>query len=443
MKTSYLARYDAASEAEKFPMVYKWMWEEPLAFFKELRENRPILVTPGATLITRFDDVTDVLNMPTIFTVQLYLPKMGGGIYLMAHDDDALHTREKTIMQSLLNRDDLPAVRKMIAETGKAILDRANGSIEIVNDYCRMVPATLVQDYFGLTGVDKKELIDWSYWNQYNTFHNQPFDLIPEEKKKAIEAQQARVSKELGMYIAELLVKRTLAIKLEKANFIRSIWSKLRILIRSIMGKKDETLRDDIVTRMMRNDFPEAMDLDFKRLGVNAGGLLIGAVETTSQAVAQVIQYLIQQPEWFAKAQVAAKKEDISEFDGIVWEALRFVPIAPYLFRKSASEFTVGLGTDHATTIPAGTYVLPVTQSTMFDLRAFENPDEFIPGRNWFHHFNFGFGSHECLGKYIGMVMIPEMVRQVVLRDGLSASGKIDYKSGPFPEEYQLDWLIT
>jgi cytochrome P450 len=122
---------------------------------------------------------------------------------------------------------------------------------------------------------------------------------------------------------------------------------------------------------------------------------------------------------------------------------LRFVPIAPYLFRKSASEFTVGLGTDHATTIPAGTYVLPVTQSTMFDLRAFENPDEFIPGRNWFHHFNFGFGSHECLGKYIGMVMIPEMVRQVVLRDGLSASGKIDYKSGPFPEEYQLDWLIT
>lgn len=184
MKKSYLERYDAATEADKFPLVYKWMWEEPLPFFKELRENRPILVTPGATLITRFDDVTDVLNMPTIFTVQLYLPKMGGGIYLMAHDDDALHTREKTIMQSLLNRDDLPAVRKMIADTSKTILDNANGSIEIVNNYCRMVPATLVQDYFGLTGVDKKELIEWSYWNQYNTFHNQPFDLIPEKLLK-------------------------------------------------------------------------------------------------------------------------------------------------------------------------------------------------------------------------------------------------------------------
>src|SRR6185295_17785886 len=112
MSTNYLERYDAAAEADKYALVYRWMWEEPLPFFKELRERRPIFVTPRATLITRFDDVTQVLNMPKIFTVQLYLPKMGDGIYLMAHDDDALHTREKSLMQSLLNREDLPDVRR-------------------------------------------------------------------------------------------------------------------------------------------------------------------------------------------------------------------------------------------------------------------------------------------------------------------------------------------
>lgn len=440
MAKSYLKRYDETAEADKFPLVYKWMWEESLPFFKELRENRPILVTPEVTIVTRFDDVTDVLNMPKIFTVQLYLPKMGNGIYLMAHDDDALHYREKSIMQSLLNRDDLPAVRKMVAEIGKNILDQANGNIEIVYDYCRTVPATLVQDYFGLTGVDRKQLIEWSYWNQYNTFHNQPFDFMPAEKKKHIEDEQARVSRELGMYIAELLIKRTLAVKLEKANLLLMLWYKLRILARSLMGKKDETLRDDIVTRMMRIEFPEAMDLDFKRLGVNAGGLLIGAIETTSQAVAQVIQYLLESKDWLPKAQAAAQKNDPAEFDAIVWEALRFVPIAPYLFRKSAVDYTVGMGTNYATNIPAGTIVLPATQSAMFDPRAYENPDKFDPNRNWYHHFNFGFGSHECLGKYVGMVMIPEMVRQVLLRSNVTANGKIDYKSGPFPEEYRLSW---
>lgn len=47
----------------------------------------------------------------------------------------------------------------------------------------------------------------------------------------------------------------------------------------------------------------------------------------------------------------------------------------------------------------------------------YDNPDEFI---------HFGFGSHECLGRYIGMVMIPEMIRQVLLRTNIAASAPIN-----------------
>ena len=113
--TNYLEQYDAASDANKYPLVRRWVDTEPLPFFKTLLEHRPILVTPMCTLVARFDDVTEVLGMPKIFTAALYLPKMGNGIYLMAHDDDALHTREKSLMQGMLNRDDLPQVRTMVA----------------------------------------------------------------------------------------------------------------------------------------------------------------------------------------------------------------------------------------------------------------------------------------------------------------------------------------
>jgi hypothetical protein len=44
------------------------------------------------------------------------------------------------------------------------------------------------------------------------------------------------------------------------------------------------------------------------------------------------------------------------------------------------------------------------------------------------------------LGKYVGMAMIPEMVRQVMLRDDLAAASAMNYKEGPFPEEYALSW---
>ena len=155
--TSYLAQLDLLAADQRFPLVRRWIDTEPIPFFKELREARPILETPVCTLVTRFDDVIEVLGMPRIFTAALYLPKMSNGLYLMAHDDDALHTREKTLMQALLNRDDLPQVRAMVAEIAKGLLDAAGGRLEAVNDYCRMVPATLVERYFGLTGANKRD----------------------------------------------------------------------------------------------------------------------------------------------------------------------------------------------------------------------------------------------------------------------------------------------
>jgi hypothetical protein len=68
----YLAEYDKAEDADKYPLVQKWMKTEPLPFFKQLREQRPILVTPECTLLALFTDIRDALQMPKIFTVDLY-----------------------------------------------------------------------------------------------------------------------------------------------------------------------------------------------------------------------------------------------------------------------------------------------------------------------------------------------------------------------------------
>ena len=154
MTKNYLAEYDAANESEKYPLVQQWMMTEALPFFKQLRAERPVLVTPECTLLALFTDVRDVLQMPKVFTVDLYKPKMGVTDtdvgYLMAHDDDALHYREKSIMQGMLNRDDIPQVRENIRKSAQKILRDADGNIEIVNNYCRMVPALMVQDYLSL-----------------------------------------------------------------------------------------------------------------------------------------------------------------------------------------------------------------------------------------------------------------------------------------------------
>ena len=436
---NYLAEYDAAPEASKYPLVQKWMKTEPLPFFKQLREQRPILVTPECTLVANFTDVRDALQMPKVFTVNLYKPKMNvtkdDDGYLMAHDDNALHYREKSLMQGMLNRDDIPRVRKLIKERSQDILDNANGHIEIVNEYCRMVPAILVQEYFGLDGIEPKKLLKWSFWNQYNTFHNQPFDLNTKEKYDHIVDTHAQCSKELVAYMAKLMVRKLIVVKV--GDLLTLPWRALKLLFR--MQAKEST--DDIVKRMLRSSTAREVDFNLVRVGTNAGGLLIGAIETTSQAVAQVIQFFIDRPELLKLAKAAAKSDD-AQIDGMVWEALRYVPISPYMFRQMGEDYTLAKGTDWETTIKKGTNVLTLTQSAMFDPYAFENPEEFNPKRNWYHHFNYGFASHECLGKYIGMAMIPEMVRQVLLKDELNPASIMDYKEGPFPESYKLSWKV-
>ena len=432
--SQYLQEYDSAPEARKFALVRQWIDSEPVPFFEELRESRPILVTPMATLVARFADVRDVLSQPKVFTTALYIPKQGNGRYLMSHDDDALHTREKSLMQGLLNRDDLPKVRALVATLCNEILDAASDHrLEAAYGYCRAVPAAIVQSYFGLTGVAREKLVEWSYWAQYDTFHNQPFDLRSEADARRIHAANLKGADELAKYITELIAHRFLVAKLGAPLH----W--LSRLVQNAAGRRD-ALTDDILERMLRTGFPGEVDFNIERLGVNAAGLLIGAVETTARAVAQVVQYLIERPEWFGPATEAARLPDPARFDGYVWEALRYVSPFPYTFRECGAESTIARGTPYETTVAPGTYVLALTQSAMFDAAAFEEPNEFRPTRNWYHYFHFGFGSHECLGRYVGMVMIPEMVRQLFLRGGLQALGPIDYRGGPFPEKYELRW---
>ena len=303
------------------------------------------------------------------------------------------------------------------------------------------MPAAIVQNYFGLDGVDAEDLKRWSFWTQYDTFHNQPFSQNSKEKFDHIVKEHDKASDELGKYIIHLIVRKTLSVKFGEAkNFLFFFWNLLVKGFYWITGRKIDKLTDNIVTRMLRASYPDEMDFDITRIGTNAGGLLIGAIETTSQAVAQAIEMILKDPGLLNKAKEAAQLEDTKAFDDIVWEALRYVPISPFVFRQAAEKYTVAKGRPHETTIDAGAYVLMATQSAMFDPYAYDDPDEFNPNRTFYHNFIFGYGSHECMGKYVGMVMMPEMIRQVVLRTNIKADGGIDYDGKPFPTFFNLSW---
>ncbi len=410
-ETSFLEQLDQTPAEEQFPLVRNWIFNEPLAFFDELRKKRPILVTPECTLVALFDDVMEALRLPEIYTVALYKPKMG--TYWMTMDRNPIHTREKSIMMTMLNRDDVPGYREFIAQQSAEILNEAGGSIDLVQEYCRIIPIRLVQEKFGLDGIEPEKLLEWSYWSQYDAFHNQPFDDV--EDPEDIHNKAKAAGEALGAYVTELIPRR-------------------------IGEIKAGSTRDDIVSRMLRTSFPESIDFPMERLARNVGGLLIGTVETTAQAVAQLVQQLLRREDLLPDIREVAMTDDPTVFDGYVWEALRFDPISPYMFRKCEGSHVLARGTERECTISDGETLLLLSQSAMFDPRAFTKPDDFNPRRTLENSLHFGVGKHACLGRYIGEAMIPEMARQLLRCPNARAEVAIAFNGTPFPARYPVRW---
>ncbi len=369
---TYLERFDAAPEADRFGLVRTWLDHEALPFVNELREKRPILETPVCTLVADFNDVIEVLRVHQVFTVKPYEPKMTP--YLMSVDDTPMHFRDKSAMSAFLDRADIPRIRALVAKETKAALDAAGGTIDVVSGLTRHVPIRVVESYFGLIGAPPGKLAEWSFWNQYDAFHNHPWDIVPD--RKVVNDNVTRCKQEIVRYLAMLVAGR-------QAKILAML-----------------PTPDDVVTRVMRTHIETPGQYGIQWKALNLGGLLIGTVETSSQATSQALAQLMNRPKALASAQASAQSDDPTEFDGYVWEALRFDPISPYLFREAASPYVLGAGRPWQKQIAAGTAVLPLVLAAMHDPVRFPNPNDFDPTRTTDNTFHSAMG---CMNAWAAM----------------------------------------
>ncbi len=434
---SYLEEYDSIPldrTPEKVQLVSRWIRTDWQPFFQELRQNRPIFETPAFTLLTRFTDVQEVLSRPEVFSVRLYASKMDpvvDGPFMLARDNTEVNWREKSIMKTMLQREDLPRVRKMSGEIADTALDRwsGTGKLEVVSQLGRYVPVQLCGDYFGFPGPDLESMFRWSKATQSDMFKNLATD-------PAIHAASVRAGKEMTAYLSKLLDEKKEKIAKESCTS-----SEESLRPRSLEDQEHANQREDIFTRLIKTHFPQDIRFDEARIITNMAGLLIGSVETVSQAVVQALEYILLNPAVFQSSLEAAQANDDDRFDRYVWEALRFNPINPLVFRFCEEEYTLAAGTAREKRIAAKSIVFACTASAMFDASELVEPQTFSIERPAYHYLHFGYGHHTCLGKYIGLVEIPEIIKRVLLRPGvrlIPTEAGVDFQGGFFPERFAI-----
>jgi len=79
----------------------------------------------------------------------------------------------------------------------------------------------------------------------------------------------------------------------------------------------------------------------------------------------------------------------------------------------------------------------------MIDETELDQPLEFRLDRPSHHYLHFGWGIHQCLGKYISEVQVVEIVKPLLLLDGLrravGTDGQLTY-AGPFPKSVVVEF---
>jgi cytochrome P450 len=365
----------------------------------------------GTAIVTRAEDVIEVLDREADFGV-VYEPKMraitSGENFFLGMQDTARYQHDTSLMKLAMRRDDVESVvtplARLRAEDYAAQRPRR---IDLPQDLTLRVPSAIVAEYFGVTGPQEKDAIDWAtslFWYLFVDLKGDP----------AIEAKAMDAAAKLRAAIDAAVAAR------------------------KVCGEK----KDDVLGRALalQRGAPEFDDIAIRN---NLIGLVIGAIPTISKASVQAVDQLLDRPEALAGAQAAAVAGDEELLGAYLFEGLRFNPVNPVIYRRANRTTTIAANTLRARKIPEGVMVLAANLSAMFDPLKIETPNEFRVDRPWGDYILWGYGMHTCFGAYINRAVIPALLRPVLARPNLrrapGAAGQIDGGGTPFPQHFVLE----
>ncbi len=409
---------DPNALARTFQKIALSMGRGKSNLFYFLQKRFHVLKIPFAKIMTvnKNDLLTELLTRDEDFTVEeINAKKMSnqkGAFFLGMDRMNPQFDRERNFVRKATKKDDLDLIRNFVRSAADEITQEAQQycRLDVANDLCFPVLVRLIDFYFGVPAPSEAKMRAWLRALFYDLFLN--FTNNEAKHQKAVDASLARKE-----WILELIEDRKQELK------------------------DGKILDDNILNRLiLMQQAPENKWFDDDALQRNVGGLLTGILETTNKATILVLDELFNRPVALKGAIETAQNLDMKKMYGYVSEALRFNPAQPGVIRYSETRQTIKGKGDKDYNIPAKTTVFALTAAAMFDPAAFPDPKTFNPERDSVY-MNYGFGLHECYGKYINAVTISEFTAAVlrlknVRREKGRAGQGTGLKAGPFPNNF-------
>ena len=338
--------------------------EDPYPYYKRLRDEAPLYHNEdlGFWALSRHRDVLAGFRNSTTLSNREGVsldpisrgPHASKTMSFLAMDDPD-HLRLRTLVSKGFTprriRELEPRVTELAVKHLDAMMERAeSGTVDYVTEFAGKLPMDVISELMGVPEEDRDRIRAMAD----GVMHRE--DGVNDVPAEAIEA-----SLNLIVYYQDMVAQR----------------------------RKKPT--DDLTTALLEAELDGDRLTDEEVLGFMFL-MVIAGNETTTKLLANAAFWGHKNPD-----QLAPVYDDESRIPLWVEETLRYDTSSQILARMVSGELTL-----YDTTIPDGDVLLLLPGSAHRDERAFENPDDFIIGREIGAKLqSFGSGAHFCLGAHL------------------------------------------
>ena len=339
---------------------------DPLATYDAIRAAGRVVRNSrlGAWMVPGYEDLLTVLHNTDVYSNAVYdmgeNPPVLDGAEIMINADPPAHGPLRKVAQNAFLRRSLKAMDGTIQEVVDSLLDdlalkdqwSGGGEVDLVEAYCRPVPAQVIALLLGVPLSDLPKFIHWS--EELAAYMDSGQRGTPEWP--AVWQRAADSGEEMRAYLKEQIEQHR-------------------------REQHDDLINDLLVAN-------ENGILDDRELLATCVLLMIAGNETTTKLIGTSLRLLGSHPE--ARR---ALVEDPKLIPEAIEEILRFEGVTTIVPRLVTKDTTLA-GTDLA----AGDVVLALLGAANRDPEAFPDPNTFDIRRHPNRHLAFGYGVHHCLG---------------------------------------------
>ena len=403
---------DDARTPDDFDFTDPDVQDCPYEGYRALRDQAPVYRDPrtGQYVITRFEDLRQVLLDTENFgnggrraadaaslserqqrMLAVYEEKRG---WLpeptLAARDDPNHRQMRAMFDKAFRPGKIKQLDPFVESTANRLFDAFidDGHCDWVRQFAVPLPLIVIGHQMGV-----KEEDIWFI-------------------KRATDAWVRR----FGQMLSEEEERACIEAEIEAQHYFKKVFDRLR-------ERPDDTLLSDLVN----TEIPEwgRTLTDGELQAEMMSDTFVGGSETSTNAIAEGVKILIEQPEVWARL----KSDPDTYLRTFVEEVLRLESPVQMLGRVALNDVEM-----HGVTIPKGASIGTRYAAANRDERRFERPDEVdLERKSPMAHLTFGAGVHYCLGAplarrelYYGFRTLAERIDEMWF-----APGKNDFRHHP------------